>query len=149
MPPNPACFATATHWLQSSAVGLKISSVSVPSPHSSPVNVFGPKWQNIFISIRCHATCAAVGTGPYGAGGAAGFGFGANFCAWTASPSKQSNRIKQDFLILTRNFGAKMQKISIALSMGRGKFVHLRFETVKKTKRERPLQTSPINHLTS
>ena len=38
-------------------LGLNMSSASVPRPHSRPVNVFGPKWANIFISIFCHSTC--------------------------------------------------------------------------------------------
>ena len=68
-PLKPAARAVAVHWRQSMSVGLKMSSVSVPSPHSAPVKVLGPKWQNMFISICCQATCAGVGQAPKGAGG--------------------------------------------------------------------------------
>ena len=64
MPPMPAWLATSTHWRQSRALGANTSAASSPLPHSAPVNVLGPKWQNMFISMRCHASCASVGTGP-------------------------------------------------------------------------------------
>ena len=47
---------------------LNLSSASVPSPHSAPVNVLGPKWKNRFISICCQATWSGVGHAPNGAG---------------------------------------------------------------------------------
>ena len=67
----PAAAAVAAHCRQSSCDGWKRSSGSEPVPHSNPLKVFGPKWQNMFISICCHSSCSAVGTGPKGAGGRA------------------------------------------------------------------------------
>ena len=68
IPLNPASFAVLAHCLQSRSVGLNMSSGSVPSPHSLPLKVLGPKWTNMLRSIICHLTWAGEGMAPYGSG---------------------------------------------------------------------------------
>ncbi|NUW34611.1 discoidin domain-containing protein [Nonomuraea sp. SMC257] len=58
---KPASLNVAAHWSVSRSVGLKTSGSSVPSPHSRPVKVLGPKWTNPVSSSRCQASCRAVG----------------------------------------------------------------------------------------
>src|SRR5207302_882675 len=51
------------------SVGLNRLGSSFPPPHSTFVNVFGPKWTNAFVSISCQASCRAAGTGAKGGSG--------------------------------------------------------------------------------
>ena len=44
--------------------GAKTSGCSRPSPHSALVKVLGPKWTNMLVSMRCHASCSGVGRAP-------------------------------------------------------------------------------------
>src|SRR5690606_42115395 len=46
MPFAPAFFAVEAHCAGLNSVGLKIVGISVPFPHSIPLNVFGPKCTN-------------------------------------------------------------------------------------------------------
>lgn len=52
----PKAWAASTHWAQSRLVGLNTAGLSVPEPHSRPVNVFGPRWTSAVTSRRCQVS---------------------------------------------------------------------------------------------
>jgi hypothetical protein len=60
IPFAPAALATRHHWRQSKLVGLKISSGSVPSPHSLSVNVLGQNAQKDKIPFHARPVVALL-----------------------------------------------------------------------------------------
>jgi hypothetical protein len=81
-----------THCRASNAVGLNTAGSSRPLPHSTLVKVFGPKCTNAFVSIRCHASCAADGSGGTGTGPSAACGEAARIVAQSASLERRDTR---------------------------------------------------------
>src|ERR1039458_544791 len=76
-----------THWSASSAVGLKMDGSSRPVPHSTPLNVFGPKWMKNVRSRRIHAVWLGRGNTL------------AAFSAITESESPPEMRCRAEYLI--------------------------------------------------
>ena len=77
-PSARAALNVRTHCRASNAVGLNTAGSSRPLPHSTLVNVFGPKCTKALVSMRCHATCAGDGTGASGTGASPARGAEAN-----------------------------------------------------------------------
>src|SRR5579862_7292466 len=73
----PASCAAFTHCSASSASGLNTDGFAVPSPHSSPRNVFVPKCTSTPSSRSCHRTCCGLGSTSAKLGGIAAAGVAA------------------------------------------------------------------------